>query len=384
MRGLCRILLFMLLPMYAYAQVDSLDQVRQDSLAITEADDFVTASLLVATPGENVYEALGHACLRLQCPVHGLDYIYSYEAEDVSHNVMHFFAGKLKMAVRAVATKEYVAQYVPQGRGVKEYILNLPIRVKQRLWEQMDERLTHSPVPYDYMNNGCAVSILRWIEDAIGKDSLTYAPWPEKYNRSRKEIGGDSILNEWNHIFVCTFVTGESNDLSVENTRKVVVPTELIEVLQGASAFGAPLLAEDCHVLLQPTKAVCSSRFTPFMLSLIVLVLALVNLRMRKKWIRAVVLLPCLMLGTFAFYLVFFSALPCTQWNWLVVPFCPLPFFFWKWKKWWTLPFAAICFLWIAGMLGYPHQIVDSAHLVLAAAMVVCNIEIYLWENKAK
>lgn len=341
-------------------------------------EDFVRASVCVASPGEEIYSALGHACLRLQCPTHQLDYIYSYEAEDVRHNVLRFFAGRLKMAVRTVPTDEYVAQYVSEGRGVREYVLNLPIRVKKRLWEQMDRRLGYRPVPYDYLNRGCAVSVLSWLEEAIGKDSLVYAPWPEKYSRSRKEIGGDSIVNEWNHVYIYSFGTGESNALDIDNTRKVIVPTELIEVLQGASAFGAPLLTGECNVLLQPTKSVSKSKFPPLYVSLIVLLLAVANLWLRNVWLRCAVLLPCLLLGTFALYLVVFSALPCTQWNWLVIPFCPLPFVFWRWRRRWALPFAAACLVWACGMIVYPHQVVDSAHLVLAAAMAVCCIEIYV------
>lgn len=363
------LLLTVLLPVGVFAQTDTVD-VKQP------AEDFVTASVCVASPGEEIYSALGHACLRLQCPTYGLDYVYSYESEDASHKVLDFFAGRLKMAVRAVPTSEYVAQYAPEGRGVTEYVLRLPIRVKQRLWQQMDARLQYTPVPYDYMNRSCAVSVLDWLEEAIGKDSLEYAPWPEKYGRSRKEIGGDSIVNEWNHIFVCTFVTGEANDVHIDNRRKVIIPSELVEVLQGAQAFGTPLMEDGCNVLQPTTKTVGPAKVTPLMLSLVVLLLSLLNLRLHKTWLRAVVLTPCLLLGLFVLYLVVLSDLPCTQWNWLVIPFCPLPFLFWKWRRLWTLPFAAVCVAWIVGLLLYPHQVVDSAHLVLAAAMAACNIEI--------
>lgn len=376
MKVFCHVLwLLILLPLHAYAQGDTV-------VAQQPAEDFVIASVCVASPGEDVYSALGHACLRLQCPTYNLDYIYSYEAEDASHNVLRFFAGKLKMAVRTLPTDEYVAQYVAEGRGVKEYVLNLPIRVKQRLWEQMDRRLEYTPIPYDYMNHGCAVSVLAWLEEAIGADSLEYAPWPEKYKRSRKEIGGDSIVNEWNHIYVCTFVTGEANNLDMENTRKVIVPTELIEVLQDAKAFDAPLLTGECNVLLQPTRVVMPSRFPPLYVSLIILAVALINLWLRNVWLRGIVLVPCLLFGTFVLYLVLFSDLPCTQWNWFIVPFCPLPFVFWKWRRWWTLPFAVVCLVWVLGMLLYPHQIVDEPHLVLATAMAVCNVEIRIKTHK--
>ena len=345
------------------------------------AEDFVVASVCVASPGEDIYSALGHACLRLQCPTYDLDYIYSYEAEDVSHNVLRFFAGKLKMAVRTVPTDEYVAQYKPEGRGVKEYVLNLPVRVKQRLWEQMDRRLEYTPIPYDYMNHGCAVSVLSWLEEAIGKDTLMYAPWPEKYNRSRKEMAWEGLVNEWVIFFASTFIGGEANDLNVVNTSKVMNPSELLEVLQGARAFDTPLLTGECNSLLQPVKVVSPSKFPPLIVSLIILAMALINLWLRKVWLRAVVLVPCLLLGTFVLYLVLFSNLTCTQWNWLIIPFCPLPFVFWKWRKWWTLPLAAVSLVWVLGMLVYPHQIVDNAHLVLATAMAVCNVEIRL-KNK--
>ena len=369
MKALCRLLLTALLPLCSYAQADSV-AVQQP------AEDFVTASVCVASPGDAIYSALGHACLRLQCPVYDLDYVYSYESEDARHKVLDFFAGRLKMAVRAVPTEQYVALYAPEGRGVREYELNLPIRVKQRLWKQMDERLDHSPVPYDYMNRGCAVSVLRWIEEAVGKDSLQYGPWPEKYERSRKEIGGDSIANEWTHAFLYTFIAGEASVPDYEMTGKVIVPTELIEVMQSAKAFGEPLLTGKSNVLLRQTSTVGKSRITPLMVSLVFLFLALLNLRLHNTLLRCIALAPCLLLGAFVLYLVALSNLTCTEWNWLIIPFCPLPFLFWKWRKWWAPVFAGVCFVWIVAMLFYQHHIVDGAHLVLAATMGLCNIEI--------
>lgn len=357
-------------------------QAQTDSLAATQpAEDFLIASVCVASPGEEIYSALGHACLRLQCPEHGLDYIYSYEAEDVTQNVLRFFMGNLKMTVRAIPTDEYLEQYAEQGRGVREYTINLPVRVKQRLWQRMDERLEYSPIPYDYMNHGCAFSVLQWLEDAIGADTLCYASWPEKYGRSRKEIGGDSIADAWNHIFVCSFVTGESNKVDIPNTQKVIVPSELVEVLQEAEAFGKQVLSEHCNVLLQPTKEIETCWFSPMLLALVVLLLSVSNCRLHLTLLRWTALVPSLLLGSFAMYLVCFSSLPCTEWNWLIVPFCPLPFLVWKYREYWCIPYSVVCLLWWMGMLVYPHQIVDDAHLVLALSMQVSMIEIYM-DNK--
>ncbi|MBQ5936285.1 MAG: DUF4105 domain-containing protein [Bacteroidaceae bacterium] len=378
MKALFRLLLPALLPLYAFAQVDT-------AAILHPAEDFVTVSVCVASPGEEMYSSLGHACLRLQCPSADLDYVYSYESEDATQKVLDFFAGKLKMLVLAVPTKIYVGHYAPEGRGVEEYILNLPVRVKQRLWQQMDKRLAYAPVPYDYLNRGCALSILRWLEEAIGKDSIEYAPWPEKYGRSRAEIVYDSIANEWSCFSLATFVAGEVHKIDIDNTRKVLLPTELIEVLQGAKAFGEPILTEGNHrSLLEARRSPQHAKVTPIMVAFVILFLSLLNLRLHNVWLRWAMLVPCLLIGTFVLCLVLFSALPCTQWSVLVVPFCPLPFIFWKGRRWWTLPFALVCVAWIVGIMLYPHRLADGAHLVLAGVMALCNIEIYMSIYKRK
>ncbi len=369
MKALCRVLLLALLPLRLLAQVDT-------AAIMHPSEDFVTASVCIASAGDATYASFGHACLRLQCPSAELDYVYSYEAEAADENLYKFFAGKLKMLVMAVPTRMYVAQYVREGRGVREYKLNLPIRVKQRLWQQMDERLTYSPVPHDYVNNGCAISLLRWLEDAIGKDSIEYAPWPEKYKCSRAELTYDSITNDWSRFMLSTFIAGDIHRMDIENTRKMLLPTQLIEVLQGAKAFGQPIVTDEYETLLEARRAPQHSTITPFMVAVFILLISLLNLRLHNVWLRWAVVLPCLLIGTFVSYLVLFSALPCTEWSVLVIPFCPLPFLFWKWRRWWALPYALICIAWIVVVLVFPHRLADNPHIALAAAMAVCNFEI--------
>lgn len=378
MKALFRLLLPALLPLYAFAQVDT-------AAILHPAEDFVTVSVCVASPGKETSSSLGHACLRLQCPSADLDYVYSYEAEDPTEDMFRFFTGKLKMIVLAVPTKIYVGHYAPEGRGVEEYTLNLPVRIKQRLWQQMDKRLAYTPVSYDYLNRSCAVSVLQWLEEAIGKDNIDYAPWPEKYKGSRADMAFDSITNEWSRFLLSTVVAGEVHKLDIDNSQKAILPTDLKEVLQGAKAFGEPILTEGNHrSLLEVRRSPQHAKVTPIMVAFVILFLSLLNLRLHNVWLRWALLVPCLLIGTFVLCLVLFSALPCTQWSVLVVPFCPLPFIFWKWRRWWTLPFALVCVTWIVGILLYPHRLADGTHLVLAAVMALCNIEIFMSIYKRK
>lgn len=198
----------------------------QDKMdALTNPDeDFVIASVVIASPGEEIYSSVGHACLRLQCPTHQLDFIFSEESEDARNKVLQFFAGNLKMGVRAVPTQEYINEYAAEGRGVQEYMLNLPIRVKQRLWQQMDGRLELEDIPYDFLNHGCAQSVLSWLEDAIDTDSLQYAEWPEYYDMTRREMVSENVASSWAHVFFTIFIAGDSNDPDVsKRDRKSVV-----------------------------------------------------------------------------------------------------------------------------------------------------------------
>lgn len=370
MKPYIRILLALLLVLLGPAT-----EARSQTADDAPAEDFVRAYVVVATPGEILYSALGHACLRLHCPDHGLDFIFSNEAESEVHNIARFFAGRLRMAVRAVPTADYLQQYREEGRGVRQYELCLPIAVKQRLWQQMDERLQYSDIPYDYMNDGCAVSVMHWLEDAIERDSLRFAPWPAKFERSRKEIGGDSIANPWTHALLFTIGEGEAYYTDVRNEDKCIVPTELVEVLQSATAYGRPLLSREAETLLAPTRPLSDPAFTPTMLGVLLALLALANLRLRSRTLRISLWTLMTLCGLFITYMWLLSDLPCSQWSLLFVVLNPLPALLWRWRKVWALPYAAVCLVWTLAVLCWPHRTVDMVHILLAVTVLLLSVE---------
>ena len=89
-----------------------------------QAEDFVTVGLIVSEPGKILYSVLGHACLHMQCPAFGLDYIFTYESEEVRGKVFRFLLNDLKMGMMQLSMDEYLRPYIEEERGVKEYRLN--------------------------------------------------------------------------------------------------------------------------------------------------------------------------------------------------------------------------------------------------------------------
>ena len=355
--------------------------------SVQHDENFVTASIIVADPGRILYERVGHIGLHMQCPEHDLDLVFSYESEDVSHKVLSFLAGNLRMGMFAISADEYIDQYKKDGRGVREYRLNLPIKVKQELWRVLDNHLLEGPnLPYDYITYGCAHSALMMIKEALDTIPIDYGRWPDRfYDLSRRELTAQYMADSspWSWCFLYLISNGSINsDCSLED--KLIMPFDLIEVLQQARVNGRPLLDSKAHVLLEGKPVADEAFITPLGVSLILLLLTIVCLFFRKNWMDYVLLAIQSVLGIITVYLIFFSSLCCTEWSWLIVPFNPLPLLMWKWRKQWCLPYAVIIGIWALVMLLWPHALTGGAYIVIAIALILSYINIYLRNKKQK
>ena len=351
------------------------------------APDFVTVSLVVCDPYEVLYSTLGHAALHLQCPTFDLDYVFTYESENVRDKIFTFLRGDLKMGMFALPTDEFLEFYKLSGRGVKEYTINLSPRQKQKLWEVMDNHVAEGAnIPYDYFHRGCAKSVVIVIREAIGKSAIHYAPWSDKYTKqTQRELVRNFITGApWEEFFMY-FLIGIEGDKTYPCEQKLIVPTDLVEVWQQAEfANGDKVLDDTPRVLLPATRHNKGTWCTPLLVSIILLILALTGLasiRHRNRLFRVAgvvidysVLALATAGGAVMTYLICFSNLPCTTWNWLFVPFNILPALCWYWRKYWALPWAVVLLGWcivMAGEFFWGHVLVDWAHILLVLSFCI-------------
>jgi len=349
------------------------------------APDFVTVSLVVCDPSDVLYSTLGHAALHLQCPTFDLDYIFSYESENVREKIWTFLRGKLKMGMFALSPEEFLQGYKDDGRGVKEYRLNLSPAQKQKLWEVMDKHVMEGAnLPYDYFNRGCAKSVVIVMHEAIGKQAIHYAPWSDKYKKqTQRELVRDFITEAPWEEFYMYFLIGVEGDKSYPCEKKLIIPSDLVEVWQQATFDnGDNVLDSNAHVLLEPTTQLKAGPFKPMPVCMILLILSIVSLatiRMSHPACRLAgtitdyaVLTISGIAGIVMTYLIVFSSLPCTRWNWLIIPFNILPAIGWYWRKYWALPYAVIILIWcivMAWQWMFGHILVDWAHIILAMTL---------------
>jgi len=351
--------------------------------------NFITASLLVMSPGNELYSCAGHAVLRLECPKFNLDYCFTYESEQVSDKIFSFFMGKLKMGMFAIPTEDYLKLGRESGRGVVQYTLNLPSDAKQRLWKLLDKKVGEGPcLEYDYMERGCAQSAMAVLREALMPYELKISNWPDKYGQlSRHELLELAIRKAypWQTILLYT-ICGATTDDEMAKTRKVVIPQDLLGILQIAKIGNSPVIGEEGVELLPIRKVNSASSCllcTPLVVSLVVVAIAATNFFVNWSWLDWLFIAFQSLLGLFLTYMVCFSNLTAMGWNWLIVPFNLIPIIFWKWRTKWALWFAGVLLAWEAFMIFHPHRLTDPAYLVLVAAYVIFYIRLSL-EGKGK
>ena len=288
--------------------------------------NFVTASLLIMSPGDELYSCAGHACIRLECPTFNLDYCFSYESESVKEKVLTFFMGKLKMGMFAVPTEDYLKLGRESGRGVMQYRLNLPPDAKQRLWKVLDEKVAEGPsLPYDYLKRGCAQAVFQTLCSALEPKypiRIKDSEWPQRFfDWTRREFVDASVQRySWNKFFLYTIV-GTESDREVSKRQKVVIPVDLLEVLGKARVGGRPIIEGGGTELLPVMRQEIAVGVTPLMVSCGFVVIAIANYFLKSTWLDVGLLAFQTPLGAFFTYLIFLSNLPATSWHWLIVPF---------------------------------------------------------------
>lgn len=342
--------------------------------------DFVKVSLLLTEPGGALYSRFGHACLRMQCPTFDMDFAFTYESEDASSRVLRFMAGKLKMGLFGIPTQDYINSYAEENRGVKEYPIDMPIAAKRNLWRVLDSYTSDGiNIPYNYITRGCAYSTLRFIREGLDTIPIEFGLWPEKYEKlTRREISDLRIKDSpWCRAFMHLICNG-AIDKECANVDKVIMPYDLLEVLQGAKVQGYPLLTGECITLLPDGPGLHAPWFTPLMASLLLLALTLAAAFLRWRWMDYVLLALQTLLGVATLYLVCFSSLCCTEWSWLIIPFNPLPLIFWKWRRHWALPLAIVLAAWCAVVAAWPHHLTDPCYIILTLSLITNYMATYM------
>jgi hypothetical protein len=341
--------------------------------------NFVLVSLCIADPTDwhdDVLGMAGHAFLRLQCPTFGLDYCFSYEGERVNDNIYQYLSGKTKMGMFAVPTNEYLEDFRHWNRSVHEYRLNMPPEAEQRLWEIMDNHITNKiSLRHDLNKYGCAITIVKFVKQALGETPIVYASDPEMEHMTRREIGYRSLANHPWFRLVHLIISDNKADKQIPIDEKLIVPVDLAEVWQHASVVGQPFATHVGDIVEGAPLDNSKPWFTPMLTALLILIITIGFACTRYPYWDLLLLgfqalLGCVLLFLWIVMREFGGAAYI-----LMALFNPLPLIVWRWRNYWALPYAILLAMGVIVLACWPHMLVDPAFLVLAVAYVVLFVK---------
>ena len=381
------LLMWCCLAMPCHSETVPADSVSVDSVS-PDSDEFVTASLLISAPLKVLYSVFGHATLRMECPTHDLDFIYTFESDANVGTFMTGVAGKAKAKYVAIPTDTFLRDSREMGREVRQYKLNLTPKEKQELWRLLDEELTAGAYRnFNLLYTNClSTSIidvqrclvgehfewgtLRFPQTLKDGDFLRYAvrhsPWAEflfitfigtayeSFSVIEHKLMPEMIISMLREARIINDETGES--------RFVVTDPGIVLVEDGGKDKGVPI---------SPIMAFGS------LLALALVITAAERWAGCKKIARIfdiLIFMAQAVVGASMLYITFFSELFASNWNLYFIIFLPLPLLIWwclKGKKaarcW--LAYSIILVIFIAatpllGVLDFPHQLITATLLV--------------------
>lgn len=349
------------------------------------AEDFVVTSICIAEPTDwhdDIMGVLGHAFIRLQCKTFDMDYCFSYESESIEDNYQKVFTGNISMGLICVPTKEYIRTYQEWNRAVHEYRLNLPPQCETELWRIMDETTSRDQEKnFDLMRRGCTQTLVQFIESALYTDGkkIEYGTWPEEFNYSRREILDQQMADyPWNKFLFDDLLYDNDFNRDIVNERKIIYPKQLSNCWQNAKVDGKVLATYVGDLVEAPLVSVEKTQFTPMMLAMLLLLLAICFVFTEKPWTDYVMLAMQFLIGFVFCWLILFSNLPGTKGINMLPLYNPLVLLLWKWHKHWELPYAVALLVWAVSVSLLTMVNVNPAHVVIGLSYMVMFAKPYI------
>ena len=120
-------------------------------------------SLLTCSSGEELYSVFGHSAIRVNDPDNKIDLVYNYGTFDFSTSYFYFkFAhGNLNYMLASGQFRYFLPGYVMENRSVKEQILNLSQKERQKLFDAIivNSQPENRNYRYDFFYDNCATRI---------------------------------------------------------------------------------------------------------------------------------------------------------------------------------------------------------------------------------
>ena len=328
----------------------------------------------------------------MECPTHNLDYVFTFESDPNFNTFMTGVAGMAKAKYIAVPTDTFITNTRREGRGLKQYKLNLTHHEKQELWRMLDEQMMAG----DYRNfnllyTNCLTTSILNVQQCLIGEHFEWGPLDYPQTLNDGELFRHAVRHSpWAEFLFITFGGTAYNRRSIQEYR--LTPETIVPMLRKAT-FVNDSTGERRYVLTDAgvtlVKSSGKDKATPITptivfggLLLLTLIITLAEWLLRWRRVGNVYdvllftaqLLVCLVM----LYVTFFSELFVSMWNWYLVAFMPLPLLFWLLRRkkitpslWLCYSIVLVLFILLTpfiGILDWTHQLITGSLLIRSAS----------------
>lgn len=302
--------------------------------------DSMRVSMIICTPGKEIYELEGHAALRIQMP-DGRDMAVNYGIFDFDapNFVYRFVKGETDYMVAAYPFSYFLESYRRAGRGVVEFPLNLTREESDTLLSLLTRNLLpeNRVYRYNYVKDNCSTRPLRIVEMAVGDTLTINAPRLTDGWTFRDAMRHYHRNYPW-YQFGIDLALGSGIDYPVSEHEKAFAPHLLMTMMPGATITGSDgkvrhIAGEQINHSPQtdggplgPTPWFLSPMAISLCLLVLVGVVSVMDLRRKHvtRLVDACYMSLAGLAGCVVAFLVFVSTHEATSPNWVIVWLNPL------------------------------------------------------------
>ena len=277
-------------------------------------------SIITAAPGSELYEAFGHAAIRIHDPLLQIDVIYNYGMFDFNapNFYSNFVKGKLLYSLARYNFNYFLESYKKDKRWVKQQVLNLTQEQKQLFFMYLENNALpeNAAYLYDPYFNNCATK-LRDITTTILGDKIGFMDDNLEQNLSFRQLMNKEIhWNTWGN-FGINLALGSKLDQKATLEQYMYLPKYVNSIFNHSILYvrNQPenlIKREDLLLDFENQKPEISF-FNPFLIfsifSFIGLFITFSDLKKKKisKWLDFTLLFTTGILGVLIIFLWFFT-----------------------------------------------------------------------------
>lgn len=363
--------------------------VARDSVQVhPDSSNFVTASLIVISPGSEIYSVFGHCALRMECPSQDLDLCYTYETDASSLGYIQFITGKAKGSYSAIPTGEFFSHFKKEGRQLLQRELALSHHEKQNLWRNLDDEMVDVGYrKFNLLSTNCLSMSLFAIEKSLIGEYLYFGKALPLMEKNDGELTRYYCRNyPWAEFLFMTIV-GNSASGHIE-TEMRLAPEIIIPILEKASikntdnGIARKVFKSNTVEITPLVNHAKPGIFSPQLIfSVLLLIIVLITVcEWKWRWnkiakVTDLLLIICqALVGVLLLYTTFVSNIFDTNWNWYLIPFNPLYLFLLypmgKEKKRKLFSIATIVLLLFVAATPFIPQL-DWTHQLITTSLII-------------